>query len=67
MNRLNFNVVFTNGGSTKEVLGNWENGEIRGLPYFETQYNGVRVSIIPHCNGGKYIRFYNAFKTRRVY
>lgn len=59
MNSLNFKLIFSPDGTAKEAVTGWESGEAKGLPYCETTYMDVKISVLFPKNGETYIKIFN--------
>lgn len=63
MKELHFNIIFSPDGVSEETVSSWTQGETGGLPYWEAQHRGVRISAIPCRSGGRYVRIFNVGDT----
>lgn len=59
MNEPNFTIVFSPDGVSEETVSPLRFGKSIGLPYWEGEHKGVKISVIPCRGGGRYVRFFN--------
>ena len=59
MIELPCDITYTTPDKTEVIMTDWTKGQVGNLPYYETNWNGAHISIIPCEHGQWYLRVVN--------